>query len=79
MSPSKKNNLIRIGHEMSKAIKNVDGTADYNTNTVVEFYGEGSCNPIFIGNAGGNSMDWFYHGAGKLSKDNSLVIIRVKA
>ena len=66
-SPAKKENLIRIGNEMAKAIKEVDKTADYSTATVRDFFGPDSCKPYagpVIGGAEGNSMDWFFHGAG---------------
>ena len=66
-SPAKKDNLIRIGNEMAKAIKNVDRTANYSTATVRDFFGKDSCKPYagpVIGGAEGNSMDWFFHGAG---------------
>ena len=59
---------IRIGDEMAKAIRKVDSTADYSTATVRDFYGKDSCNPIYIGGAEGNSMDWFFHGAGSCLK-----------
>ena len=63
-SPAKKDNLIRIGNKMARAIQKVSSTADYSTATVRDFYGKDSCNPINIGGAEGNSMDWFFHGAG---------------
>ena len=72
-STAKKNNLIRIGNEMVKAIKNVDPTADYSTATVKDFFGKDS--KCFkkevadaLGRAAGNSMDWFFHGAGNCFK-----------
>ena len=68
--------LINIGKLMAAAIKEVDSTADYEVETVPKFFKHyESCVPGatgVIGRAGGNSMDWFFHGAGNYFKILSL-------